>query len=45
MKLQTSKKIRKQNNLETTNKHDEEIAKERYIFPEEKKIIDDLGLK
>ena len=35
-----------QNNLETlTNKHDEEIRKERYIPPEERQeVIDDLRL-
>ena len=36
----------RQKNSETvTNKHDKEIPKERYIFPEERqKIIDNLGL-
>ena len=34
-----------QNNSETTNKHNEEIPKERYVSPEERQeIIDELRL-
>ena len=45
-KMTKVSKSLQQNNLETlTNKHDEEIRKERYIPPEERQeVIDDLRL-
>ena len=45
-KITKISKIPQLNNSETvTNEHDKEIAKETYIFPEERqKIFDDLRL-
>ena len=46
IKLQNVSRNSQQNNSETvTHEHDEEIARERYIYPEERqKIIDNLIL-